>query len=144
MSFEQVVNTVDTTAVVTLVLAGVFFNLVSALGLVRLPDVYTRMQAATKGGTLGVGCIILGVAIHFQNLLTAAEAVLVIAFMFLTAPVAGHLIGRAAYFVRTPKCEHTWHDDLKACHDPRTHEIHAKPAVERERANDEAELITID
>lgn len=85
-----------------LMLLGGAFCLLGAVGLLRMPDVYTRLQAATKTGTLGVGCLMLGIAIHFADLGVAVRALLVIAFLFLTAPVAGHVIARAAYLVRTP------------------------------------------
>lgn len=85
-----------------LVLLGGAFCLLGAIGLLRMPDVYTRLQAATKTGTLGVGCLMLGIAIHFGELGISVRALLVIAFLFLTAPVAGHVIARAAYLVKTP------------------------------------------
>jgi multicomponent Na+:H+ antiporter subunit G len=129
-TFENFVKFADQYAVAALVVIGVFLNCVAAIGLIRLPDVYTRMQASTKGGTLGVGCIILACAIQFQSLLTASQAVLVILFMFLTAPVAGHLIGRAAYFVGVPKWDHTRFDELEGCYDPDTHALSAKPDAE--------------
>jgi multicomponent Na+:H+ antiporter subunit G len=125
-------DVIDTYIVATLVIAGVFFNLVTAIGVVRLPDVYTRMHASTKAGTLGVGCIILGVAFHFQSLATAAQAFLVIAFMFLTAPIAGHLIGRAAYFFGSPKWDRTKYDDLEDKYDHETHELKPMRFVEPE------------
>jgi multicomponent Na+:H+ antiporter subunit G len=85
-----------------LMLLGGVFCLLGAVGLLRMPDVYTRLQAATKTGTLGVGCLMLGIAIHFGELGVSVRALLVVAFLFLTAPVAGHVIARAAYLVRTP------------------------------------------
>ncbi len=77
---------------------GLAFCLLAAVGALRMPDVYTRMQAATKAGTLGISCIIVAVAIHFVDGITALQACMVIAFLFLTAPIASHLIARAAYF----------------------------------------------
>ena len=94
-----------------LVLLGGAFCLLGAIGLLRMPDVYTRLQAATKTGTLGVGCLMLGIAIHFGDLGVSVRALLVIAFLFLTAPVAGHVIARAAYLVRTPIWSRTGIDE---------------------------------
>ena len=125
-------DTVAVSAVAVLVILGVFFNLVTAIGMVRLPDVYTRMQASTKAGTMGVGCIIIAGTIHFHSLAVAAHSVLVIAFIFLTAPVSGHLIGRAAYFVGAPIWGRTKHDELKGCYDPVTHALSAEPEEENE------------
>ncbi|MGP1345212.1 MAG: monovalent cation/H(+) antiporter subunit G [Phycisphaerales bacterium] len=104
---------------------GSTFCLLAAIGILRMPDVYTRMQAATKAGTLGVACIILGVAAHFGSLATAAEAFLIVAFLFLTAPVASHLIARAAYFVDVPKYKGTEVDEMEACYDDDSHELSA-------------------
>lgn len=96
-----------------LVMLGGAFCLLGAIGLLRMPDVYTRLQAATKTGTLGVGCLMLGIAIHFGDLGVSVRALLVIAFLFLTAPVAGHVIARAAYLVRTPIWNRTGIDEWK-------------------------------
>lgn len=80
-----------------LILTGCFFCLVAAIGLLRLPDALIRMHAATKAGTLGAGLILAAVAVFFADIGTILRTVLVLVFLFLTAPVAAHLIGRAAY-----------------------------------------------
>ena len=84
-----------------LVIGGAFAA-IAGIGLLRLPDVLIRMHASTKAGTLGVGLIVVGVAIYFGNLFVATKALLIILFLLLTAPVAAHLMGRAAYRTRTP------------------------------------------
>ncbi len=99
-------------SVVLLVVGGLFMVL-AGLGVLRLPDLFMRLQAATKGSTLGVGCILLGMAVHFQELGVTTRAVLVIAFFVLTAPVAAHMIARAAYAVGTPLWEGTLTDELR-------------------------------
>jgi multicomponent Na+:H+ antiporter subunit G len=81
----------------SLLVFGGLFMLLGAVGLVRMPDVFTRMQATTKAVTLGIACMLASVAIHFANLGVATRAVLVIALVFLTAPIAAHMIGKAAY-----------------------------------------------
>jgi len=86
----------DTIVSILIVLGG-GFAAVAGLGLLRLPDVFIRMHASTKAGTLGVGLIVLGVSVHFASSLVLAKAILIIAFLFLTAPVGAHLIARAAY-----------------------------------------------
>jgi multicomponent Na+:H+ antiporter subunit G len=58
--------------------------------------VFTRMHASTKAGTLGSSIILLGVAIHFQDIAVTAKVLLAILFLLLTAPIAAHMIGRAA------------------------------------------------
>ena len=96
-----------------LVLVGGAFMLLAGLGVLRMPDLFTRMQAATKGATLGAGCLLLAVAVHFRDLDVGARAVLVIVFVFLTAPIAAHLIARAAYAVGVPLWGGTKRDELR-------------------------------
>ena len=83
--------------VATLMILGSLFCMIAAVGMLRLPDTLIRIHAATKAGTLGAGCILLAVALESQNLGTSLKAAAVIFFLLLTAPVAAHLIGRAAY-----------------------------------------------
>jgi multicomponent Na+:H+ antiporter subunit G len=73
--------------------------LISTLGLVRFKDVYTRSHAATKSSTLGVLLTLSGVFIYFMvnDNYFSVRLILGIAFLYLTSPVAGHLITRAAY-----------------------------------------------
>jgi len=69
----------------------------------------------------------LSVALHFGELGVVTRALLAIAFFFLTAPVAAHMIGRAAYFVGVPLWEGTLRDELRGRYDPRTHELSGGP-----------------
>jgi multicomponent Na+:H+ antiporter subunit G len=78
-------------------LIGGLLSLVAVAGVLRMPDLFTRMHAATKTGTVGVSAITIGMMIHFGNITVTSRGVLVIAFFLLTAPVAAHMIGRAAY-----------------------------------------------
>jgi len=77
------------------VVIGLAFQVLGALGLVRLPDVYNRLQAATKSITLGAMSISLGVGIFDLALLP--KAILVAVFLLLTNPISSHAIARAAY-----------------------------------------------
>jgi multicomponent Na+:H+ antiporter subunit G len=108
---------------IALLLIGGAFLLLASIGIVRMPDLYSRIQAATKAATLGVGCIILALAIHFVDLGITVRAILVIALLFITQPVAAHMIGRAAYFVGVPLWEHTIMDDLRGRYDAATHSL---------------------
>ena len=108
---------------IALMITGAAFLLLAAVGIIRMPDLYSRIQAATKAATLGVGCIILALAIHFVDLGITVRALLVIAFMFLTQPVAAHMIGRAAYFVGVPLWENTIMDELRGRYDASTHSL---------------------
>lgn len=106
-----------------LMLAGGGFMLLAALGVARMPDLYIRMHAASKVGTLGLSCAILALALYFQDAGTAARAFLVVVFLFMTAPVAAHMIGRAAYSTGVPLAPHTVADDMKGKYDPKTHDL---------------------
>ena len=85
--------------------------LVASVGLLRLPDVYCRMHAATKATTFGMGGILLGASIIFQSVTVTTQAFLAVFFLFLTAPVAAHLISRAAYKRGPDLCPETTHDE---------------------------------
>lgn len=101
--------------IILLISVGVIFSLVTALGLIRLPDVYTRTHAASKSSTLGVMCILGGVFIYFwlfENHFNS-QLIIAIAFLFITSPVAGHLIGRAAYMSGIKLADVTVRDDMK-------------------------------
>ncbi len=84
------------------VLLGGFFCFIAGLGVLRLQDVLMRMHASTKAGTLGSGLILVAVAIYFGDLATITRAVAAILFLLITAPVAAHMIGRAAFRVGVP------------------------------------------
>jgi multicomponent Na+:H+ antiporter subunit G len=83
--------------VVVLLWVGAAFSLLGALGVVRMPDLFTRLQSATKTCTLGVAALMLASAIHFGYLGASTRSLLVLGFVFLTAPVAAHAIVRAGY-----------------------------------------------
>lgn len=99
--------------VIIVLSVGTAFVLLSAVGVLRMPDLYSRMHASTKAGTLGVSCLLLAVAIHFSELGITTRALLVIAFLFLTAPVAATMIANAAYFTHVPQWEGTVIDELR-------------------------------
>jgi multicomponent Na+:H+ antiporter subunit G len=86
----------DVVAVV-LVLAGAFLCLTAGLGLVRFPDVLTRMHAGTKPQVLGILLIMIGGAIRLEGWSATWMLLLVAAFQLLTAPVSAHMISRVAY-----------------------------------------------
>ena len=84
------------TAAILLVL-GSAFMLLAGIGLLRLPDLFLRMSATAKAATLGAALSVLGAAVHFGGPVMLGRAVVIVAFLFLTAPVAAHRIGRAGY-----------------------------------------------
>ena len=83
-----------------------------------MPDVYIRLQVASKASSLGVALLMLGVAAHFDELSVTVRALLVVVFLFLTAPVAAHVIGRAAYLTGVPLAPGTEPDELAGAYDP--------------------------
>jgi multicomponent Na+:H+ antiporter subunit G len=99
----------------TLVVAGTLMTLFSSLGVIRLPDVYTRAHALAKSSTLGILCILIGTFIHFINThhLISVRLLLGIVFIFLTAPVAAHMIIRSAHRSGVPMAEISVQNDLQ-------------------------------
>jgi multicomponent Na+:H+ antiporter subunit G len=111
-----------------LLLLGTLFMLLGAIGMVRMPDVLTRMHSSTKSSTLGVGLIMLGVALHFGEFSIGVRAIAIIIFMFSTAPVAAHMIARAAYLSGVPLWEGTLSDEMRGRYDEETHDLASAPA----------------
>ena len=108
-------------------LAGGLIMLLGAIGVVRMPDLFTRMQTATKPAILGSGLLALAVTIRFADPLVALRAILISAFFFLTAPVAAHVIARAAYFAGTKLWEGTIRDELQGQYDPKSYRLKSSP-----------------
>lgn len=80
-----------------LVAVGAFFLLVGSIGVVRLPDFYTRLHAVGKSDTLGLVLVILGIVVHEGPSLTGVKLVAVVVFVALTNPVGSHALVRSAY-----------------------------------------------
>lgn len=110
-----------------LMLFGVFLILIAGIGLLRMPDLYLRMSAATKASTLGLGLILLGTVVYFGELGIASRAIATIIFVLLTAPVSAHMIGRAAYTNGVPLWEGTEVDELKGRYDEPAQILHGAP-----------------
>jgi multicomponent Na+:H+ antiporter subunit G len=107
-----------TALAVFLLIVGSLFCMVAAVGMLRLPDTLIRMHAATKAGTLGAGCIVMAEAVVADDIGTTLKALAVVLFLLLTAPVAAHLIGRAAYHQGLRLFETTRIDELAASRQP--------------------------
>lgn len=114
-----------------LMLIGVFFMMVAAIGVLRMPDTFLRMSASTKAATLGVGGVLLAVALHFNEIGIAARAIAIIVFVLLTAPIAAHMIGRAAYRRDGVLWSGTVLDELKDRYDVVTGELEGIPPTLR-------------
>ena len=78
------------------VMAGTAFSVLGVLGFIGMPDVYTRLHAASKAGPLGAGMILLGVAFAAGDWSVSARAVLGFLFLIATSPLSAHLLARAA------------------------------------------------
>lgn len=96
-----------------LLVIGTLLLLLAGIGVVRLPDTFLRMSATSKASSLGTGCILLAVAVSAAEIGITVRAVAAVLFIFLTAPVASHMIGRAAYKLGVPLWKGTVADDLK-------------------------------
>jgi multicomponent Na+:H+ antiporter subunit G len=96
-------------------LVGTFFMVVTGIGLVRFPDVYTRMHAAGKAGTVGVALLILAPVVHFAPTepFASFRGILAIVFQFLTTPGATYLLAHACYATSYPHHQGTEIDELK-------------------------------
>jgi multicomponent Na+:H+ antiporter subunit G len=112
-----------------LALAGATLMLLAAVGVLRMPDVFTRMQASTKAASLGSGLILLAAAVHFAELSVIVRALLAIAFIFLTAPISAHMISRAAYFMGVGLWERNVVDELEGRYDYARHQLDSPPGI---------------
>jgi multicomponent Na+:H+ antiporter subunit G len=81
---------------------GALFTLLAALGILRLPDTLSRMQAATKATTLGVGATMAAVALTFWDGGALLRALAVVLFLYVTAPVGAHALARAVWITEHP------------------------------------------
>ena len=114
---------------------GIAFDLFGCIGLVRLPDVYNRAQAATKCVTLGTCMILLGVGLHAIGLSDwpmLVKALICVAFILLTSPVAAHAVCRGAYLSGVP----LWEGSVEDAFAPRAKQIQAQ---QQEGTEDDAE-----
>ena len=94
-------------------IVGSSFAFLAALGVLRMPDVFTRMQASTKASTLGLACLLIGAALQFADLASVFRVVSIAAFTLLTTPVSAHVIARAAYRADIPLWDGTVRDERR-------------------------------
>jgi multicomponent Na+:H+ antiporter subunit G len=96
-----------------LISIGVLFNLLGCIGLLRLPDVYNRLQAATKCVTLGCCSILLGVLFHFGFSDAGIKALIAIPLLFFSSTVAAHALIRGTYHFGVKMSDKSVKDDYK-------------------------------
>ncbi|MCH8493173.1 MAG: monovalent cation/H(+) antiporter subunit G [Idiomarina sp.] len=126
------IDTIVNWIIALFMLTSGIFTLVAAIGILRLPDLLTRMHASTKAGALGVALMMIAVMLHFGDLVVMAKALAVIMFILITAPVAAHAIGRAGYFVGVPIWVNTVKDELFNRYDADTHRLRSGLETEEE------------
>lgn len=97
-----------------LILAGSLFTLAAAIGIVRFPDFYSRMHAASKAGSVGSGAMLIALALYIGDFGVAMRATAGVVFFLLTAPISAHLLSRAAYLAGLPMWQGSVIDELKA------------------------------
>lgn len=96
-----------------LLLLAAIVVLVAAIGLLRMPDLPTRMHASTKSGVLAIILIMIAVGLYFTRVDTTTRVLAIIVFTLITSPIAAHAIGRAAYLSGVRLWERTIRDDLR-------------------------------
>ena len=96
-----------------LIAIGVIFNLIGCIGLIRLPDVYNRLQSATKCGTLGTCSILAGALVHYGFTDAGIKAIIAIPVLFFGATVAAHALARGAYHFGVKLGDKSVKDDYK-------------------------------
>ena len=101
------------------IIIGITFDLFGCIGLIRLPDLYNRLQASAKCVTLGTCSILFGVFIKFGPTATGMKALVCIIFLLLTSPVAAHALARAAHRAGFKPCEGTLCDEYAKDNDLR-------------------------
>ena len=104
-------TTIETVAVI-LAAIGVAFMLLSAVGLLRLPDVFSRMHAAGKASTLGVSCLLLSAGVYFWDENLFFRMLVLIALIFATSPIATSAMARAAYRTGSARSLHLKRDEM--------------------------------
>ena len=108
-------------------MVGSSFAFLAALGVLRMPDVFTRMQASTKASTLGLACLLIGAGLQLADLGSIIRLLSIGAFTLVTTPVSAHLIARAAYRADIPLWDGTVLDERRE-------------ALERAQANGQPEV----
>lgn len=109
------VTVIANTLIILFISTGVIFTVVAVIGILRLPDIYSRSHAATKSTTFGVLCTLTGVFLYFWLIEGEfnIKLLLGIIFLFSTAPIAGHIMARAAYVSGVKPSEVTVKDELE-------------------------------
>ncbi len=113
MSFETFTfNALTDIIAAIMLLFGLFFMFVGAVGVVRLPDAYNRIHAASMCVTLGLTGMLVAACFHLAAPTVVSKALATIVFMFVATPVGSHMLAKAAHHGRLPQWSHTLSDEL--------------------------------
>lgn len=123
--------------VIILSTVGTLFILLAAFGLLKMPDFYMRVSISTKAITLGTGLILLATAVSFNEFSITSRVLAIIIFIVLTAPVAAHMIGRAAYFTKVYMWDKSVINDLQGQYNENRHTL---DSIEKEKKGDKNTL----
>ena len=111
VSTVQVV--VDVSVAITL-LVGLFFMLIGAVSLHRLPDAYNRLHGASICVTLGFTCMLIAAMVELGSVAVVSKAVMTLVFSFVATPIGAHLLAKAAHHGKLEQCSQTIDDELAA------------------------------
>ena len=123
---------------------GALSILFASIGILRMPDFYLRLSVTVKASTLGVGLLLICAAIMFPDVSVTTKAIAIIFFLIITAPIAAHMIGRAAYFTGTPLWKDTVIDELAGMYNKETHELESKEEEAENPPNKEPNIAKSD
>ncbi|GEM67724.1 Na+/H+ antiporter subunit G [Sphingobacterium mizutaii NBRC 14946 = DSM 11724] len=116
---------------------GALSILFASIGVLRMPDFYLRLSVTVKASTLGVGLLLICAAIMFpEDVSVTTKSIAIIFFLLLTAPIAAHMIGKAAYFIGIPLWKGTVIDELKGMYNKETHCLESDPKKADQNAPD--------
>lgn len=99
---------------------GALFALIASIGIVKMPDFYSRLSITVKAATLGMGTILFSAAIFFNDFAVTSKSTAIVFFLILTAPIAGHIISKSAYITGIPLWNKTQMDELEGKYNKRT------------------------
>jgi multicomponent Na+:H+ antiporter subunit G len=99
-----------------LILLGAFFLFSAGLGLVRMPDTFTRIQAGTKASTLGNALVLAGIAVYHPG--WTLKLIILVYFVLMTNPISSHALARAAHAIGIPMTPETGPDALRDARQP--------------------------
>lgn len=118
------------------ILAGLFFHATGCLGILRMPDIYMRLSGISMAGTLGNMCYLIAAAAHFGTASMLGKACVIVFFIYITAPISAHILGRAAYLFGVPLWRKSVVDEWAPVLKAESHDSHAARQRRRVDMND--------